>query len=277
MIRTATLADVTKMLDWAAQEGWNPGLDDAEAFFAADPGGFFVTERGGQLVACLSVVNHSDSFAFLGLYICHPEWRGQGLGYALWQHGLAHAGGRTVGLDGVAAQQENYARSGFVAVGATHRMAGAVADLPQSAEAVILPLEAAQIPEAEALDQQAFGIARPGFLRAWLRDSATRRSFVQVAEGRLTGLVTARLCQSGCKVGPVIAADAEQAQGLAAHAARALGASEVILDVPDSQPALLAGLQERGFASDFATARMYRGPAPKGDATGQAVATLELG
>ena len=39
--RTATLADVQNMLDWATSEGWNPGLEDAAAFYAADPEGFF--------------------------------------------------------------------------------------------------------------------------------------------------------------------------------------------------------------------------------------------
>ena len=120
--RTATLPELSRILDWAADEGWNPGIEDAEAFFAADPGGFFVADHDGTPVAAISVVNHSDSFAFLGLYICHPDWRGTGLGFALWTHAIAHAGGRTIGLDGVPAQQDNYARSGFELAGRTRRL-----------------------------------------------------------------------------------------------------------------------------------------------------------
>ena len=63
--RTATLPEVVQMLDWAAEEGWNPGIDDAAAFYAADPEGFFVAEVDGQPVAAISVVNHSDAHAFL--------------------------------------------------------------------------------------------------------------------------------------------------------------------------------------------------------------------
>jgi hypothetical protein len=42
--RTMTRDDVALAVDWAAQEGWNPGLHDAASFHAADPKGFFVGE-----------------------------------------------------------------------------------------------------------------------------------------------------------------------------------------------------------------------------------------
>lgn len=41
-IKTMTKKEVELMIDWAAAEGWNPGLNDAECYFAADPEGFLV-------------------------------------------------------------------------------------------------------------------------------------------------------------------------------------------------------------------------------------------
>ena len=38
-------ADVVRAADWAAAEGWNPGLSDAVAFQAADPTGFLEIGR----------------------------------------------------------------------------------------------------------------------------------------------------------------------------------------------------------------------------------------
>ena len=93
-------SDLELVLSWAAEEGWNPGVADASAFYAADPEGFFVTRVEGQPVAAISVVNHDSKNAFLGLYICRPDWRAKGLGFATWRSGLEHAGIRSVGLDG---------------------------------------------------------------------------------------------------------------------------------------------------------------------------------
>src|SRR5690606_17979527 len=93
-VRRMSGADLAAVLGWAADEGWNPGLADAGPFVAADPRGFFLAEVGGQPAAAISVVNHDDGFAFLGLYICRPAFRGQGVGHALWREALAHAGDR---------------------------------------------------------------------------------------------------------------------------------------------------------------------------------------
>ena len=88
-IAPMTLADLETALDWAAAEGWNPGLDDAEAFLAADPGGFLMGRVDGEPVASISAVRHSAGFGFLGLYICRPEHRGRGLGWQMWQAAMA--------------------------------------------------------------------------------------------------------------------------------------------------------------------------------------------
>ena len=37
--RTMSRDEVALAVDWAAQEGWNPGLHDAQTFRVADPGG----------------------------------------------------------------------------------------------------------------------------------------------------------------------------------------------------------------------------------------------
>jgi len=55
-IRTMTRDELPLALDWAAQEGWNPGLHDAAPFAAADPGGFLMGTIDGVPVAIVSAV-----------------------------------------------------------------------------------------------------------------------------------------------------------------------------------------------------------------------------
>src|SRR6266852_2642626 len=68
-IRPMRPDEVALAVDWAAAEGWNPGLADAACFAAVDPGGFLIGEFLGEPAATISVVNYDDTFAFLGFYI----------------------------------------------------------------------------------------------------------------------------------------------------------------------------------------------------------------
>lgn len=274
--RTATLEDLSHVLQWAADEGWNPGLDDARAFHTADPDGFFVAESpGGALLGAISVVNHSEAFSFLGLYLVVPEMRGQGIGYGLWTHALAHAEHRTIGLDGVEAQQQNYAASGFVHAGGTTRFEG---KLPSAADRDISSATADELPLLIALEAAASGVEKPVYLSAWFTDTASRRTLVARDATGITGLCTVRQCQNGVKVGPLVAASDAVARRLLGHSA-SLFDGPFTIDVPESEPALAGICKAYGLTSGFKTARMYRGPAPTRPPFGglYAVGTLELG
>lgn len=272
-LRTMTRSELDLLLDWAAGEGWNPGLDDAAPFHAADPEGFFVALRGGAPVAAISVVNHDPTQAFLGLYICRPDWRGKGVGLELWTHALAHAGARTVGLDGVPAQQGNYARSGFLRAGGTTRWQGRLAGRADARVRVAMPDD---LPALVALDRDAVGHGRFAFLTAWLSPTPARRTLVMEGSDGIAGFATIRLCRSGAKLGPVIAPDPGSGLALIRAAATEIDEDALSIDVPDGGP-LGPALAAEGFTPGFSTARMYRGPAPRRGPTLQAVATLELG
>lgn len=267
-IRVLDRAGIGTLLDWAAAEGWNPGLNDAPAFAAADPKGFLGAFVGERMVAGISVVAYDDGFGFLGLYICHPEFRGQGHGRAVWDAGMARLGARTIGLDGVPAQQDNYRRMGFAAQYETVRMGGRLAPgpAPQAELGPIGPIE-----EILAFDRSCFPAPRPAFLSHWTR--APHRGVVARRNGAVAGYMVVRACRSGHKVGPLFAADPDVARDL-------LGTveGEVQIDVPRRQAGFVALLERQGFAPQFETARMYRGPAPV-IALDQVfgVTTLELG
>src|SRR5262245_35195911 len=112
-IETMPFSEVEAAIDWAAREGWNPGLDDAECFHAIDENGFLIGVLDGQPIARVSMPIYDDHFAFCGLYIVDPAFRGRGYGLKLTEASLDRIGDRNAGLDGVEAMAAKYARLGY--------------------------------------------------------------------------------------------------------------------------------------------------------------------
>lgn len=274
-IRQMTPDDLGTVLGWAREEGWNPGLADAPAFLAADPGGFLIGEIGGEPVAAISVVRHAPGLAFLGLYIVRPEWRGKGHGLQIWQAGLARVGSITVGLDGVVAQQEAYRRSGFVLSHRHIRFEGAVGSTAPGAE--IVPVGTQCLPDLSRLDAAVTGYTRPAFLLAWLAASPDRRSLALLRDGRVAGYGVIRRCDQGAKIGPLFAPDAAGAEALA-RALAGLMEGPVQLDVPEPNAGSTGLAARLGMAPVFETARMWKGRPPSEDLSRVfGVASFELG
>ena len=272
--RNATLPELNQILDWAAEEGWNPGLDDAATFFSADPNGFFVAVDGSDSpVASISIVNHTDSFAFLGLYIVRPEHRGRGIGLGLWQHAIVHAGNRTVGLDGVEAQQDNYVASGFAHAGGTTRYSGMITGREDPDIRAATP---ADIPELIAKEAEESGVVKTGYLTAWFAQGANRITLVLDGPQEIAGFCTVRACRDGAKIGPLVADDKDAAHRLLGHAAQIFGGPTSV-DVPETAFELVALCEGHQLSAGFKTARMYRNAfvAPKPPVF--AVTSLELG
>ncbi|MER5255691.1 GNAT family N-acetyltransferase [Streptomyces sp. NPDC002855] len=275
-ISRATLDDWQIVSGWAADEGWNPGLRDGPSFFVQDPEGFFIGRIDGEPVSAISVVNYDELYAFLGFYLVRPDLRGRGHGITTWQTAVAHAGNRTVGLDGVVAQQDNYRRSGFEFAHRTIRYTGLVpGGFPRPPR--ILPVEAAGLRAITAYDAACYPADRPRFLESWLT-APGHRALARIVDGRVTGYGVLRPAHGALRVGPLFAdtrADAEEVfDALTAEADDV----PVVIDVPESQPHAVALAEARGMKPTFETARMYTGPVRElAQERVFGVTTLELG
>lgn len=258
-IRRMTRAEVDLAIEWAAAEGWNPGLHDAHCFHATDPDGFLIAHLGSEPVGCISVVTYDDSFGFLGLYIVRPEFRGKGYGQQLWKAGMAYLGDRNIGLDGVVAQQANYKKSGFRLAYRNIRYGGiSQAAMPSDMTALsAIPFDALC-----AYDSALFPVPRARFLREWIAQPEAVGYAVLNDDGRLSGYGLLRRCRQGCKIGPLFADDAGVADRLlCALSSRAQGAL-LYLDVPETNPAAVMLTERYGMTKVFETARMYTKEAP---------------
>jgi GNAT superfamily N-acetyltransferase len=259
-IRVMNRTDLDQAIDWAAAEGWNPGLEDAECFQAADPAGFLMGCLDGQPIGSISVVRYSSTFGFLGFYIVRPDQRGHGLGYRLWQAGMDSLEVRTVGLDGVVAQQDNYARSGFVLAHRNVRFGGSP-QVEVLRDKRLRLVNSDLIAAVLAYDRRFFAAPREAFLRCWLRPEA-RTAIAFVEDGTLKGYGVIRECRNGYKIGPLFADDEREADLLfQALAAQAQGAP-VFLDLPEPNEAAVQLAARFSLSPVFETARMYRGVRP---------------
>jgi hypothetical protein len=259
-IRTMRPEEIAIAVDWAAAEGWNPGLADAACFATVDPGGFLIGELDGEPAATISCVNYDAHFSFLGFYIVRKDLRGQGHGLRIWNAAVAHAGGRVIGLDGVVAQQKNYRKSGFNLAYANVRYGGtpAVPDAPRTG---IITLADVPLAAVEADDATVFPAARSAFLRAWIgAPGHVGRALVR--DGRLAAWGLIRPCRTGSKIGPLVADGRAAAEAVLAALLAAAGSGEIYLDVPSVNRDAVALAEALGLAPVFETARMYTGAIP---------------
>jgi GNAT superfamily N-acetyltransferase len=276
-IRPMRRDDLDTILGWARDEGWNPGLADAGPFYAADPSGVLVGWLDGEPVGCVSVVKYGGSFAFLGLYIVRPLHRGRGYGKAIWDAGIASAAGRTIGLDGVVAQQENYRKSGFALAHKSARWGGA-APTPQPAAQAVQAVGPHNLGSVLAYDSAHFPAVRQAFLTEWCKPGSGRLAAAWVEKGIARGYGVIRPAITGHKIGPLFADAPEIAAALLSQLAADAAAETIFIDIPEPNNAARELAQDLGLTPAFETARMYLGPAPNlplDETFG--ITTLELG
>ncbi|WP_028799490.1 GNAT family N-acetyltransferase [Streptomyces sp. 142MFCol3.1] len=276
VVAQASIDDWKVVGEWAADEGWNPGLSDSASFFAQDPEGFFIGRIGGEPVSAVSVVNYGADYAFLGFYLVRPDLRGRGYGLATWTTALAHAGGRTVGLDGVVAQQDNYRQSGFELAYRTARFGGIVpeGEAPTGVRAATDADRAA----ITVYDSACYPADRPVFLDSWLTGPGHRTFVRTAADGHLTGYAVIRPARDSLRVGPLFADTPDDARALIAALADDAAGRPIAVDVPRTNTTGVALAEELGLTPSFETARMYTGPVrPFAAERVYGVTTLELG
>ncbi|MEN6327312.1 MAG: GNAT family N-acetyltransferase [Syntrophomonas sp.] len=277
-IRRMNRDDVQTAIDWAAEEGWNPGLGDADRFYHSDPQGFFVGELADQPIGCISAVSYGDFFGFLGFYIVKPEYRGQGYGIQLWKTALEYMGSRAIGLDGVLAQQHNYIKSGFKSFYRNLRFEGISSDCQQEQLNKIVGLSELPLIELISYDQPMFPAPRPEFLKKWINpDKGAALGYI--SDGRLKGYGVIRACHNGYRIGPLFADGEYIAEALfKALMSRVIAGQPVFLDVPEPNNSALGLANRFNMQVVFETARMYKGePEPVDLQRIYGVTSLELG
>ena len=257
-IRPMSRADLDTAWEFCIEEGWNPGKYDQEAFYAADPHGFFLGLRAGVPIGCISGVAYDERFGFLGIYIVRPPYRGQGYGKQLFEAARSYLGDRVIGLDGVIAQQSNYRHSGFEFAYRNIRYSGVFTGIETPD---VFPLAELPITQLEVFDTRMFGAPRPHFLQRWitLPDSTALGILHNDA---LAGYGVLRPRQEGYQIGPIYAETPQIADSLFRSLAAQRPGRTLFYDALECNPESVRLAQAHGLKPMFETARMYANGRP---------------
>ncbi len=263
-IRLMREDEVGTLIAWATAEGWNPGLHDAELFWSTDPQAFIAAEVKGELIGGGAVISYDGEYGFMGLFVVRPEWRGRGVGRRLWQARLRLLQSRlrpgaSIGMDGVFAMQDWYAKGGFVFSHRSIRFEGVGASVdPVSA---VEPVAAVPFEAVLAYDRRCFPVGREAFLRRWVAQPDSVALAARDGD-RVRGYGVIRRCGRGAKIGPLFADDAGVAEALFLSLAGSVPDEPVFIDVPEVNAWAMSLALRHDMREVFGCARMYLGAAP---------------
>ena len=265
LIRPMDRAEFDVLVDWADEEGWNPGLHDAEIFWATDPQGFVAAELKGEFVGGGSIVSYGGEYGFMGFFIVRSDLRGRGLGRQLWYRRRQLLldrlePGSAIGMDGVYDMQPFYTEGGFEFLHRDVRFEGP-APSSDGHDAGVVDVWEVDLTALYDYDRGHFPSARTAFLRRWI-DQPGGHALAATSDGQVAGYVVSRPCRLGHKIGPLFADDPSIAENLFRSVCARLDRAPVQLDVPDCNAAGLDLARRCGMVEVFGCAKMILGPIP---------------
>lgn len=274
------ISGLYQLVSWANDEGWNLGPYDAEAFWCADPEGFYGFFLNDVMVGGGSVVSYCGEFGFMGLFIVRAEYRGNGIGRQLWYLRRNHLlmrlkPGAAIGMDGVVAMQSFYKKGGFEIAYRDERHQRMGAEFPLHSH--ISYIEDGDFNALCSFDRECFGFDRAQFLKAWV-SFPNRSCFKYVEGGAIKGFAVIRKVENGYKVGPLFAERFDVAEELYKACLNEAVGELVVIDIPMANKDAVRLVEKYSTTPIFECARMYYGTPPATDVVKvYGITSLELG
>lgn len=263
-IRTMTEHDIATGMRLKELAGWNQTAADWKRFLEASPKGCFVAEIESKICGTAATISFENRFAWVGMVLVDPEFRGRGMGTTLLQTAIAYLDEMripTVKLDATPQGRAIYEKLGFVSEYEIERWVlkrpqGFEAKLVKPRRAMLSPLE---LEEILRVDREVFGADRGSLLRS-LYDEAP--DFVMRTEDQdaLEGYAFGRRGSFADHLGPWVATQEKSVRFLLEEFLQRSSRDHVVADCMKSNAVANKLVRQFGFEYSRPLTRMYRGP-----------------
>lgn len=263
-LRTMTSSDVPAGMRLKEIAGWNQTEEDWRRFLGASECGCMVAEVDGQVRGTVTTITYEDRFAWVGMVLVDPQYRGKGLGTKLLKSAIEYLEGTkitAIKLDATPQGKPIYEKLGFQSeyeierwiLKRTPKMAS------KSAGAAPSPAVSERLIEAIlAEDREVFGADRKQLLKS-LHQSAPELT-VAVWEGAtLRGSVFGRRGSFADHLGPWTAKDSNSASELLNTFVARSRREILLVDRVKSNAVAGSLLRSAGFEYSRLLTRMYLG------------------
>lgn len=225
------------------QANWPHRLDDWQLALDLSTGFVAVDANATTVLGTVLMTPYKRDAATINMVIVDEAARGRGLGRQLMAAAIALAGSRALRLIATDEGLPLYQKLGFCRTGTIVQHQGQV--LRVAPPATVRPAELRDISEIIELDTSAFGADRENLLRALAKTG----SLAVLGDGQeISGFAVLRCFGRGEVIGPVVAANADDAKALLAHFMATREGRFVRVDTAEAPP-LGAWLTDKGLVA----------------------------
>ncbi|HWY43173.1 MAG TPA: GNAT family N-acetyltransferase [Candidatus Sulfotelmatobacter sp.] len=258
-----TTADIPGGMHLKDLAGWNQTSADWERFLES-PEGSFVIELDGAVRGTAATINYQGRFAWVGMVLVDPDYRGRGMGTRLLERCIEYLDSirmPCIKLDATPLGKPIYEKRGFeteyeIERWTLKRAGDALSERrpTDSSESMPAPL----LEHVLKADREVFGADRSSLLRSVHREAPLFTDGVWNAGG-MEGYAFGRNGSFADHLGPWIAKDAETARRMLEGFLSRSSRETVVTDCVKTNSFVKDLLESYGFEYSRPLTRMFRG------------------
>ena len=259
--REMTRVDIPSGIQLCRHAGWNQVARDWDIFIQRNPHGCraAIDEDIKMIIGTFATVVYEDRFAWVGMVLVHPLFRGKGIGTQLFREALSLiAKPVTVKLDATPAGRKVYQKFHFQDEYEIIRMHRPPGLTQLTKETFVRPMNQEDFEYVLRMDHLVFGADRRFILERNFREGPEYACVIE-RHGEITGFCMGRPGHIADQLGPIIAQNKNDAMRLLSFMLTRMGNKPLIVDAMKHTPEWINDLSALGFVETRSLIRMFRG------------------